>query len=151
VDGMICDVEQSTDSEIICETPPASASRIPGSGAHPTTKFDADVAVTVTEVHLEDAPPLDARALKEQFYEPSCDLGRYGNSVNCDTGLYDPLIAQAFLWRGYTDCDDLMTACLYSSYSPPPPTEASTHSRCAPFPKYTYSGTGSVLCACASI
>jgi hypothetical protein len=119
LDGLPCAVETSSSGEIICSTPATSIDLIASS-----PRTTVDVEVSVREVIEEVPPPLTAQELKDTFVEPGCDLAHFGESISCETNVYDPMIAAAFLARGYTDCADLGSACLYSTYSPPEPPEA---------------------------
>jgi hypothetical protein len=127
VGQLSCSVTQSNLSEFICVTP---ASPKTFSAADPTAVVD--VAATVVErfnspFNSSSMLPHSAAQFQGDFIQPGCVLGSYGNSINCATGLFDPLIAQAFMSRSYTDCSNLNTACLYSTAateSAPPPKPA---------------------------
>ena len=110
VGGVSCAVTQSNSSQFTCVTP-ATIQQL--TDTSPVATVDVDI--TVFESAAADVVlPFSAAHLANDFIEPGCQLGVYGFSVNCETGLFDPLIAHAFMSRGYTDCTDMSTACLYS-------------------------------------
>ena len=115
VDDRECVVAASSLDRLSCVTPATSRDL---TDAEP--RATVSVRVGVRKIIPDPTPPLNALELLDSFVEPGCDLGRWGQSISCETGVFDPYIAAAFAARGYTDCDDLSSACLYGQRSPQP-------------------------------